>query len=116
MADLPCSGNINIYHAVTVVREFFLALAPDRLDSQIFQQARDYVFEPQTLFTTCALLLWHDDETESNPVLRHLALLSPNHPSWLQCLEKLNTIPEDFHLDNPQEVYYHRIGAFQVFI
>ncbi len=61
----------------------------------------------------------HNSETKSNPVLRHLALLSPNHPSWLQCLEKLNTVPEYFgweHRYDPHEDYPRRMGAFQVFV
>ncbi len=115
-ADLPRSNRINLYDAVAVVREFFLALVPDRLDSQIFQQARNYVFEPQTLFTACALLLVHEDETKSNRVLRHLAFLSPNYLPWLQCLEKLNTVPEYFGQNIDREDYSRRMGAFQVFI
>ncbi len=67
VAHLPRSDDIHIYDAVAVVREFVLALVPDRLDSQIFQQATDYVFEPQTLFTACALLLVHEDETKIEP-------------------------------------------------
>ncbi|KAK0215556.1 hypothetical protein IW262DRAFT_1465241 [Armillaria fumosa] len=118
VVDLPRSGSINIRDAVTVVREFLLALAPDRLDSQIFQQATEYVFEPPNLFTTCALLLVHEDEIKSNPVLRYLALLSPNHSCWFKCLEKLNTVPEYFGWGAAydQENYHRRMGDFRAFI
>ncbi|KAK0231972.1 hypothetical protein EDD85DRAFT_970132 [Armillaria nabsnona] len=116
VADLPHWGYMHKNNAIAVFHEFLLALVPNRLDSQIFQQARDYIFEPQTLFTACTLLLMHEDKTKSNPVLRHLALLSPNHPSWLRCLEKLNTVPEYFGRFIDREDYSCRMGAFQVFV
>ncbi|KAK0215557.1 hypothetical protein IW262DRAFT_1400904 [Armillaria fumosa] len=119
VADVLIFASIDISDVVTVVRQFLLALVPDRLDSQIFQQAKRYVFEPPNLFTTCALLLVHEDEIKSNPVLRYLALLSPNHSSWLECLEKLDTVPGYFNLRNltlNQKKYFRRKVEFQMFV
>ncbi len=114
--DQPYYIKMQVHDAVAVVRAFLLALGPDRLDSEIFEQARDYVFEPHTLFTACVLLLAHKDETKSSPVLRHLALLSPKHESWDQCLERLDTVSGDFALNVNRDDYSRRTRAFQTFV
>ncbi|KAK0215581.1 hypothetical protein IW262DRAFT_1465277 [Armillaria fumosa] len=70
-SPLPSSQTklLNISLLGTSLTQSQICPIADKLDSQIFRQARDYIFEPQTLFTACALLLVHHDETRARPVL-----------------------------------------------
>ncbi|SJL16703.1 uncharacterized protein ARMOST_20232 [Armillaria ostoyae] len=60
-----------------------------------------YLFELDNIFAVCAMfIMWKDI-----PRLRLLAQCCPDHPVWIECLQKLNTIPEHFQLDL---VWYNR--------
>ncbi|SJL16720.1 uncharacterized protein ARMOST_20249 [Armillaria ostoyae] len=54
-----------------------------------------YLFELDNIFTVCAMyIIWQDI-----PRLRLLAQCCPDHPVWIECLQKLDTIPEHFQLE-----------------
>ncbi len=53
-----------------------------------------YLFELDNIFAVCAMfIIWEDI-----PHLHLLAECCPDHPVWIECLQKLDTIPEHFEL------------------
>ncbi len=75
-----------------ILKAFITGLESDVLNPEILQQSMEYLFEPENLFTVCAVLLVQDKPHS----LRCLALLRPNDPAWPDCLKKLDTFPTHF--------------------
>ncbi len=76
-----------------ILNAFIAGLESDVLNPATFQQSVAYLFEPDNLFTVCAVLLtWG----KAHSTLRRFALLRRDDPAWPECLTKLDTIPVQF--------------------
>ncbi|SJL16758.1 uncharacterized protein ARMOST_20287 [Armillaria ostoyae] len=61
-----------------------------------------YLFELDNILAVCAMfIIWQDI-----PRLRLLTQCCPDHPGWIECLQKLDTIPEHFQVlpQNREEI------------
>ncbi len=78
-----------------MILKVFIAGAGIRWNPETFQQSIDYLFEPENLFTVCALLLIR---RSIRSALRRLALLRRDDSAWPECLRKLDTFPAHFEV------------------
>ncbi len=58
---------------------FIVQMTPDVLDHQVLQQFTAYIFEPENLFTICAVHICRHLNTDY--YLRRLAQVHPDHPA-----------------------------------
>ncbi len=80
-----------------ILDTFIVRMTPDVLDHQVLQQFMAYIFEPENLFTICAVHICR----LATYSLRRLAQVHPDHPAWPECLRKLDAIPLAEHFGLP---------------
>ncbi|SJL16736.1 uncharacterized protein ARMOST_20265 [Armillaria ostoyae] len=102
-----------------ILHTFIVRMTPDVLDHQVFQQFMAYIFEPENLFTICAVYICR----EATPYLRRLAQVHPDHPAWPECLRKLDATPlaehfglETYGLDYHTRCFQQIISEFKEFV
>ncbi|SJL11094.1 uncharacterized protein ARMOST_14497 [Armillaria ostoyae] len=94
-----------------ILNAFITGLESDVLNPETFQQSIAYLFEPDNLFTVCAVLLtWG----KAHSTLRRLALFRRDDPAWPECLTKLDTIPVQFGVEGYLDS--HAIIDFREFV
>ncbi|KAK0447865.1 uncharacterized protein EV420DRAFT_1647606 [Desarmillaria tabescens] len=71
-----------------IIGAFVAGLSSGKLDPQIRQRSLEYLHEPGSLHTACAVLITQDNI----PALHQLALLRCNDPVWPRCLQSLQEI------------------------
>ncbi|KAK0216241.1 hypothetical protein IW262DRAFT_1299481 [Armillaria fumosa] len=78
--------------SVTEILDLFIVqMTPDVLDHQVLQQFKAYIFEPENLFTICAVHICTN--VTNHRGLRRLAQVHPDHPAWPECLWRLDITP-----------------------
>ncbi|KAK0237111.1 hypothetical protein EDD85DRAFT_953119 [Armillaria nabsnona] len=96
-----------------ILNAFITGLDSDVLNPETFQQSIAYLFEPENLFTVCALLL---TGFSTRPALRRLALLRPDDPAWPECLMNLDTLPAYFEVRLYPSTGPQAISVFRAFL
>ncbi|SJL11097.1 uncharacterized protein ARMOST_14500 [Armillaria ostoyae] len=79
-----------------ILDAFITGLESNVLNPETIQQSIDYLFEPENLFTVCAVLFMQS----AHSALRRIALLRRDDPAWPECLMQLNTFPAHFEIQN----------------
>ncbi len=78
-----------------ILDTFIVRMTPDVLDHQVLQQFTAHIFEPENLFTICAVHICRN----ATHCLRRLTQVHPDHPAWPECLRKLDATPLAEHFD-----------------
>ncbi len=103
--------NVSLNPALSMILDAFITgLESDVLNPEMFQQSIDYLFEPENLFTVCALLLMR---LSTRSALRRLALLRRDDPAWPECLMQLDTFPAHFEVSFHPSAGPHAISDLE---
>ncbi len=87
-----------------IIAAFVAGLTSGKLDPQICQKCLEYLHEPGSLHTACAVLLTQGNIT----ALHQLALLRRNDPVWSRCLQSLQEVDfPDPSPSRPREIPQH---------
>ncbi|KAK0216237.1 hypothetical protein IW262DRAFT_1299477 [Armillaria fumosa] len=105
-------------HLSEILDMFIVQMSSDALDHQVFQQFMAYIFEPENLFTICAVHICRYGTYYQG--LRRLAQIHPDHPAWPECLQMLYIIPlaQYFGLgsDHPDWLIDSIVSEFKEFV
>ncbi|KAK0436726.1 hypothetical protein EV421DRAFT_1104698 [Armillaria borealis] len=108
------SYDFSLNTALSMILDAFITgLESDVLNPETIQQSIDYLFEPENLFTVCALLLMR---LSTRSALRRLALLRRDAHVWPECLMQLNTFPAHFEVQFHPSTGPHAISEFRAFV
>ncbi|KAK0237117.1 hypothetical protein EDD85DRAFT_836146 [Armillaria nabsnona] len=95
-----------------ILNAFITGLESDVLNPETFQLFMEYLFEPESLFTVCVVLLVQ----HKAHYLRCLALLRRDDPAWPECLKKLDTFPTHFKVDHFPVNSPRAVSEFRAFV
>lgn len=101
-----------------ILDTFIVRMTPDVLDHQVFQQFIAHIFEPENLFTICAVHICR--YLNAAYYLRRLAQVHPDHPAWPECLRKLDATPLAEHFGlityGSDWITHRRVSEFKEFV